>query len=182
RDPRRWNITDLLNSMPARTPAEGREGGKRPAGAGGRPPGRNYTPEGTRPAAVGQRKSERGARPRKAGQPGGAHPPEGTGGSAGRRPGPTLCCLRPGGAFQYRLGGRGGRPAARTPEASMASDMVVALARATAGGQTLFGHNSNAPGGLPPSLARLPGRAFAPGEKVRATYLELPQVRQTHAA
>jgi dipeptidase len=58
--------------------------------------------------------------------------------------------------------------------------MVVALARATADGRTLFGHSSRRPPGEGQSLVRLAGRGFAPGEAVRATHLDLPQVRQTH--
>jgi secernin len=46
-------------------------------------------------------------------------------------------------------------------------------------GQTLFGQNCDrgAPGG--PLVCWMPGREFAPGEKVHTQYLELPQVRQT---
>jgi len=61
----------------------------------------------------------------------------------------------------------------------MGCDMVVALARATVDGHVLFGHNSNRPEGEGQSLARVPGRAFAPGEAARATHLALPQVRHT---
>src|SRR6516164_5855052 len=48
----------------------------------------------------------------------------------------------------------------------MASDMVVALARATSDGQALFGHNHNR------SAREVP-------ELVRTALYELPQVRQT---
>ncbi len=61
----------------------------------------------------------------------------------------------------------------------MASDMVVALARATAEGQTLFGHNCNRPAGEVQALVRVPGRPFAPGETIRLAHLTLPQVRHT---
>src|SRR6516225_3826464 len=61
----------------------------------------------------------------------------------------------------------------------MASDMVVALAPATSDGQTLFGYNCNQLARDVPELVRAAGRAFAPGEKVRASQIELPQVRQT---
>jgi secernin len=61
----------------------------------------------------------------------------------------------------------------------MASDMVVALAGAALHGQTLFGHNSNRPTGEAQEVVRIPGRAFAPGEAVRATAVQVPQVRQT---
>jgi dipeptidase len=59
-------------------------------------------------------------------------------------------------------------------------DMAVALAHTTIDGHTLFGHNSNRPEGEGQALLRTPGRAFALGETVRATHLELPQVRQTY--
>jgi secernin len=61
----------------------------------------------------------------------------------------------------------------------MGNDMVAALPRATAASTTLFGHNSNRPGGEPPALRRVPGRAFAPGEQVRAQHVALPQARRT---
>src|SRR5438552_4065859 len=63
----------------------------------------------------------------------------------------------------------------------MASDMVVALARATADGVTLFGHNSNRPRGEAASLVLTPRREHSPGETVRATHLCLPQARHTWA-
>jgi hypothetical protein len=63
----------------------------------------------------------------------------------------------------------------------MASDMLVALARATVDGHTLFGHNNARPAAEPQALVLTPGRAFAPGEKVRAAHVELPQARQTWA-
>jgi secernin len=61
----------------------------------------------------------------------------------------------------------------------MGSDMVVALGRATADGQTLFGQNSSRPAGQCQPLRLVPGRLFAAGEKLQAQYLELPQARQT---
>jgi dipeptidase len=61
----------------------------------------------------------------------------------------------------------------------MASDMVVALARATADGATLFGHNSNRPRGEAASLVLTQGREHSPGEVVQATHLRLPQARHT---
>ena len=61
----------------------------------------------------------------------------------------------------------------------MASDMVVALARATLDGHTLFGHNSNRPRGEGASLVRTAGRDHAPGEMVRATHVAIPQARHT---
>ncbi len=61
-------------------------------------------------------------------------------------------------------------------------DLAVALGRATADGQALFGHNVGRPPGEAQALVREPGRSFAPGEKVRTAHLELPQVRQTFTA
>ncbi|HEV3204859.1 MAG TPA: carcinine hydrolase/isopenicillin-N N-acyltransferase family protein, partial [Gemmataceae bacterium] len=61
----------------------------------------------------------------------------------------------------------------------MGCDMVVALGRATVDGQTLFGQNSGLPMGEKQILCRIPGREFAPGEKVHAQYIELLQARNT---
>ena len=61
----------------------------------------------------------------------------------------------------------------------MGCDLVVALARATVDGQTLFGQNSDRPVRTGPLMCRTPGREFAPGEKVRRPAVEVPQVRQT---
>jgi dipeptidase len=61
----------------------------------------------------------------------------------------------------------------------MASDMAVALARATLDGHTYFAHNSNVPRGQTPALVRTEGRNHAPDEIVRATHLTLPQARHT---
>jgi hypothetical protein len=63
----------------------------------------------------------------------------------------------------------------------MASDMMVALARATLDGHTFFGHNSNRLRGEGPSLVRAPARAFAPGEMVQLPWAHLPQPRHTWA-
>jgi hypothetical protein len=60
----------------------------------------------------------------------------------------------------------------------MASDMVVALASATADRRALFGHNGNALLGAP---VREPGRDHSPGEVVQVTHARVPQARQTHA-
>jgi dipeptidase len=62
----------------------------------------------------------------------------------------------------------------------MACDIVVALGRATVDRLTLFGLNSEQPAGQGAPLCRIPGRAFALGEKVRTQFLELPQPRQTY--
>ena len=64
----------------------------------------------------------------------------------------------------------------------MRGDMVVALGRASVDGVTLFGHNILDPAAGPFALAHEPARTHAPGEAVRATFVELPQVRQTYAA
>jgi dipeptidase len=62
----------------------------------------------------------------------------------------------------------------------MTGDMVAALARATAEGCPLFGHNSCGSLGVPQPLHRSVGRAFALGEKLRTRRLDLPQARQTY--
>jgi hypothetical protein len=61
----------------------------------------------------------------------------------------------------------------------MASDMVVALARATADKHTFFGYNSNRPRGEGASLVRVAGRDHAPGEMVQASHIAVPQSRHT---
>ena len=63
----------------------------------------------------------------------------------------------------------------------MASDMVVALGRATVDGHTLFGHNSGRIGNNTPCLCLSPGRQHEPGEKLRTQYVEIPQARQVFA-
>jgi secernin len=62
----------------------------------------------------------------------------------------------------------------------MGSDMVVALGPATVDGQTLFGHNSDRPPGERQSIRRVPGREFAPDEKIKTDHLELSQARHTN--
>lgn len=62
----------------------------------------------------------------------------------------------------------------------MGNDMMVALPRATADGVTLFGHNCNRPVGASRALERVPGRIFAAGERIRTSWLSLPQVRNTN--
>src|SRR5438477_187110 len=77
------------------------------------------------------------------------------------------------------------RAPAAEGETLMGSELMVALARATADGMTLFGHNSNRPreDGRPeaPSLVGTPARDHAPGEQVRATHITLPESRHTRA-
>jgi len=63
----------------------------------------------------------------------------------------------------------------------MASDLVVALGQATVGGITLFGGNAYAPNETPCRPQLLPARKHPPDEHIRATYVRLPQARQTHA-
>src|SRR5436190_145940 len=77
----------------------------------------------------------------------------------------------------------GGRQPRTIPEEKqpMGCDIWVALGPATADGQTLFALNSHHHARQPQTLRRCPGRAFAPGEVVRASGLELPQARQTCA-
>jgi secernin len=61
----------------------------------------------------------------------------------------------------------------------MECDLVVALARATVDGQTLFGQNSHRPGGQGVPLRRTPGREYAADEKLHTPVGDLPQARQT---
>jgi dipeptidase len=61
----------------------------------------------------------------------------------------------------------------------MGCDLVVALPAATVTGHTVFGINVDRPWGSGRPLCRIPGKEFAPGEKVRAQYIDLPQVRRT---
>jgi dipeptidase len=61
----------------------------------------------------------------------------------------------------------------------MGCDLVVALPAATVTGHTLFGINVDRPLGSGRPLCRITGKEFAPGEKVRAQHIDLPQVRRT---
>jgi hypothetical protein len=63
----------------------------------------------------------------------------------------------------------------------MASDLLVALPQATAHKTTLFGGNDYSPRGQRRQLRCLAGGHHSADESVRATYLRLPQVRQTYA-
>lgn len=56
--------------------------------------------------------------------------------------------------------------------------MLVALGRAAVDGHTLFGHGA---AGTSLRPERTPGGFHAPDERVRATFIELPQARRTHA-
>ena len=62
----------------------------------------------------------------------------------------------------------------------MGCDMVVALPAATVDGHTLFGINVDRPLRSGRPLCRIAGKEFAPGEKLRAQYIELPQTRRTN--
>jgi hypothetical protein len=64
----------------------------------------------------------------------------------------------------------------------MASDLLVALGEAAVGGVTLFGANHYAPLECRARLTRVAGGTHPLDEAVRATYIRLPQVRQTCAA
>jgi secernin len=61
----------------------------------------------------------------------------------------------------------------------MGGDLVVALGRAAAHGQTLFGLNCHRPPRECQVLRRVAGRPFAPGETVKTGHAEVPQVRDT---
>lgn len=61
----------------------------------------------------------------------------------------------------------------------MASDVMVAPGQVTVDGSTFFACNSHRFYRECQVLRRIEGRAYAPGEKVQAQGLELPQTRQT---
>lgn len=63
----------------------------------------------------------------------------------------------------------------------MGGDMVTALGRAAVDGHALLGHNATGRPGAPFRLERTPGGSHAPDERVRATLIDLPQARRTHA-
>ncbi len=62
----------------------------------------------------------------------------------------------------------------------MASDLIVALGRATVGAATLFGANHYARTDRRQRLRQLAGGNHPPDEPVRTSYLRLPQARQTY--
>jgi hypothetical protein len=64
----------------------------------------------------------------------------------------------------------------------MRADMVTALGPSAADGHTLFGHAARGRPDESPRLGRGAGAAHAPDERVRATFIELPQARRTCAA
>ncbi len=59
-------------------------------------------------------------------------------------------------------------------------DTIVALGNVTADGVTLFGKNSDREPNEAHHLLRIPPARHAPGEKVKCTYIEIPQVEQTY--
>ena len=59
-------------------------------------------------------------------------------------------------------------------------DTLVALGNVTADGVTLFGKNSDREPNEAHHVIRIPAARHAPGEKVKCTYIEIPQVEQTH--
>jgi hypothetical protein len=63
----------------------------------------------------------------------------------------------------------------------MDSEMLAALPRAAADGQTLLAHHSRRPAGQAHTLTQQPGRDNAFGESALINGLRLPQPRRTHA-
>src|SRR4051812_22995997 len=63
----------------------------------------------------------------------------------------------------------------------MASDLVVALARATQDGHTFFAHNCNRPRGDAPSLHLVGSRQSSLGDTVQLTHVRIPEARRTWA-
>ena len=63
----------------------------------------------------------------------------------------------------------------------MEGDMMAALGRAAVEGHSLFGHSASGRPDAPFRLERTPGGSHAADERVRATFIELPQARQTCA-
>jgi secernin len=63
----------------------------------------------------------------------------------------------------------------------MGSDMVVAMKEASASGTTLFGLNHHAAPAQQHRLQQIHRQDHDLGEKVNATTLQLPQVRQTYS-
>lgn len=59
-------------------------------------------------------------------------------------------------------------------------DTIVALGNVTADGVTLFGKNSDREPNEAHHLLRIPAAHHAPGEKVKCTYIEIPQVEYTY--
>jgi len=59
-------------------------------------------------------------------------------------------------------------------------DTIVALGSVTADGATLFAKNSDREPNEAHHLLRIPAARHAPGESVKCTYIEIPQVEQTY--
>ena len=59
-------------------------------------------------------------------------------------------------------------------------DTIVALGNATADGATMLGKNSDREPNEAHQLLRIPAAQHAPGSTVQCTYVEVPQVEQTH--
>ncbi len=59
-------------------------------------------------------------------------------------------------------------------------DTIVALGNVTADGATLFAKNSDREPNEAHQLLRLPAARHAPGERVKCTYIEIPQVEETY--
>lgn len=59
-------------------------------------------------------------------------------------------------------------------------DTIVALGNVTADGVTLFGKNSDREPNEAHHVVRIPATSHAPGENVKCTYIEIPQVEQTY--
>ena len=57
----------------------------------------------------------------------------------------------------------------------MGGDMMTARGPAAVDGRTLFGHNASAPFDVPFRLEQTAGGTHAPEERVRATFIEVPQ-------
>ena len=59
-------------------------------------------------------------------------------------------------------------------------DTIVALGNVTADGATLFAKNSDREPNEAHQLLRIPAARHAPGERVKCTYIEIPQVEETY--
>ena len=59
-------------------------------------------------------------------------------------------------------------------------DTIIALGNVTADGVTLFGKNSDREPNEAHHVVRIPAARHTPGEKVKCTYIEIPQIEQTY--
>src|SRR3954464_8989167 len=64
---------------------------------------------------------------------------------------------------------------------AMASDLVVALARATQDGHTFFAHNCNRRRGDAPSLHFIGGRESSLGDTLQLSHVRIMEARRTWA-